>query len=854
MVGVLAQIDAWDTAAGEAVSLFAASHDDPNICMSRDRVWWPTLAKLPTLRYDLFDGSFGGQITAPSSAASLRTEPWPNFSRYSFPDARVRLYAGDPAANPSNWPLCFDGRMTAQPSIDDGVADLQFAVDDGWLDTPLLPTYAGTTGAEGSAEMKGQPKPLAIGAPRYVPGTLVDSVNSVFQVSAFGIFGIEAALERLARLGPPIGDFPSYAALVTAQIPAGRWATANAVGMARLGAPPTGQMSFLIRGDSAGPNGWVRTPGKVIRRLALLAGGAGKIDEASLDALDAACPYFISINIDQQTTAREVIQNIAASLNCVAGVSWTGKLFVASVALGEPTIVLAADGSALPPVKSVQQIDIASPWQKLAINAQRTWTVHALSDIAFTAPLIDLGAYDPATSYREGNIVSLSNGSRWLYVSTTAGAGHAPAVGAYWSLLTPPLTAGDITYDDGTPIEVLKPAEPGATAGAPADSHVAGRLAQDLVNTTDVNVVGLIEQALRQDDFMTVVQAWSFVQGQPVAAAFLSFRNAQTDANAGFASASDFNSVFAKAPTGTGYTMNLQVVKAGNATLADLFAAYDNSISDLDTANDGLTNQLGTLSQNLSQTSALAGSTNSKVTALQQAFANDAGGAAKFLLAAQVDANGKTYVSGISGSAGGTVNELNFLSENFNFVRTGGGSPIKLLSYNSTLNRWEFTVDVYAKRIVAGAVDTDQIANNALSASDQWSFNYNGATVLAESISGSAYNTWYDFGPSDNRSRLHATLPTGSRVFIRVYINASRTGSSNDTFSLRVRRTGPDGVNYLGLWPILTLNSILSILSFEWPDQYITQAGAYEYAIEMQRLTGGGQFALASATLQVAKR
>jgi hypothetical protein len=467
MLGVVVQIDGFDPVLAQPVSLRAASHDDPAVChIGGGEPWWPALIKLPTLRYDLFDGAFGGDITAPSSSLTIAAAPWPNLGRYALADARLQLWTGDVGAPWGSWTLRFDGRVSEQPELADGTASINFAVDDRWLDAALLATYAGTSGPEGTEALKGQPKPLARGAPRYAAGTLVDNINTVFQLSAYGpLHGFEAGLERLARFGVPAGDFPSYAALIAANVPAGRWATAKAVGMARLGAPPTGQISFLIAGDEGGSNGWARLPGQVIRRLALLSGGAGRINDASLDALDAARPYNLSIYVDQQTTARQLIQQIAASVNAVAGMSWTGQLFVVPVGIGVPSLTLAADGSALPPVGSVKQVGIASPFQKLAIGAARAWTVHALSDIAFTATLVELGTYADGTTYREGNIVSLADGSRWLYIAATASAGHAPPAGTagddYWANLSAPI-AGTSTYEDGTPLEDLKPAQPGA--------------------------------------------------------------------------------------------------------------------------------------------------------------------------------------------------------------------------------------------------------------------------------------------------------------------------------------------------------------------------------------------------------
>lgn len=471
------QIDAWDPVASAAVALQATNEDDVATCMATGGPWWPMVAKMPVLRYDLFDGAFGDQISAPSSSLTMQVEAWPNFARYALTDARIRLWLDLSAA-----PI-FDGRITAQPVIAKGQATIQFAADDRWLDTPLLATYAGTTGVEGPASLKGAAKPLALGAPRYVAGKLIDSVNSVFQVSAYGaVQGFDAALERLARFGNPIADYSSYAALVAATIPAGQWATATAVGMARFGAPPNGQISFLVRGDAAGADGWARKPGQLIRRIAQLSGGTGKIDDASLNALDTARPYNLSVYVDQQTTARTLIQSIAASVNAVAQVSWTGKLFVVPVGLGTATITLMADGSALPPVRSVEQKELAPPFKRVSIGAERTWTVHALADIAFADPLVDRGAYAADAYYRPGNIVQYGSVS-WRYLASAAsGSGHAPPdppakSNAYWTVLSGTSWATIADTDPTRP----KPQD-GATVGAPAGTNVGGVPAQDVAN------------------------------------------------------------------------------------------------------------------------------------------------------------------------------------------------------------------------------------------------------------------------------------------------------------------------------------------------------------------------------------
>lgn len=455
MLAVLIEIEAFDRDAGQRVTIRASSVDDDRVCHLGGDVWWPALLQLPALRYDLFDGAFGARIVSPQSSLTMAVEAWPELARWMFADASIRIWTGTVGARWDDYLLRFDGRVSAQPSIAAGVATIGFAVDDRWLDQPLLATYAGTTGIEGPLALKGQPKPLALGAPRYVPGQMVDAVNSVLQLSAYGaIEAVDAALERLARFGPSSGDFGSYAALVAAVVPPGGWATCLAQGLVRHGAPPAGRLSYLMRGDKAGPDAWARLPGAVIKRIALLSGGQGKISVGSLEALDSARPWPISLYINEQTTARELIQRVATSVHAVAGVSWLGKLFVVPLGIQDPALTLDATGEALPPVRTVEQVEVATPFWKLAIGAERTWNVHPLSDVAFTAVIVPRGLYVASESYREGHQVDLADGSGWLYVNPAASTGNAPpatgTVNAWWQQITPPTElgalAGEVDY------------------------------------------------------------------------------------------------------------------------------------------------------------------------------------------------------------------------------------------------------------------------------------------------------------------------------------------------------------------------------------------------------------------------
>ena len=423
---IVVQIDAYDPAIAGAITLRMASDDDVAVCHLDGQAWWPVLDKLPTLAMDFFGGEFG-QVTTAAASMSLAVEPWPDFGRYAFADARIRIWHGDYNAAWAGYTLRFDGRVTSQPVIEDGRAQIGFAVDDQWLDTPLLTTYAGTGGIEGAAAMKGTPKPLAIGAPMGVAGVMLDPNKSIIQLSAYGaIESVDVPLEKLARqFGSPLANYGSYAALDAATVPAGQWATANAGGLVRMGAPPYGKLCFLMKGDKGGVDGWVRRPGAIIKRLAALAGGAAKVSEASVDALDAARPYDLSVYYDSQINARAAIQEIAASVNAVAGVSLTGQMIVVPIQINAATLTLRADGSSLPIVGAVRALGMSAPWWRLSIGAQPFFDVHGQGDYVALPSVARFPTAPPAVMLNGGSYFDASN-KQFIYDDPVVRIGDVP--------------------------------------------------------------------------------------------------------------------------------------------------------------------------------------------------------------------------------------------------------------------------------------------------------------------------------------------------------------------------------------------------------------------------------------------
>lgn len=383
----LVQLDGWS--GGSPVSVRLASHNFEEVCHLNGQTWLPLIERLPVLRYDFFDGAFSGQIVSPTGQMSIATEALGNFPAQAWHDARLRIWQGDFGAAWAGYAQIFEGRVQEQPSISDGVARFEIGCDDAWLDQPFLLAYAGSGALEGGADLKGNVKPRLFGAPRFVDAVLIDAVNNVWQLGQGALSQVEIAFDRLSRFSAAAGDDASLAALLAATIAPGAWRTCLAQGLVRLGAPADGLLVFHARGENGGSGGWVRKPGAIIGRIAEILGASAKVNAASLTALDAVRPWNLSLAVREQTTARELIQAIAQSVNAVAVIDWLGQLYVLPVPVPESAsslATLAADGSALPQVASVAQLPIAPPFWRLATQADVTQRVHSDTDIAFVDP------------------------------------------------------------------------------------------------------------------------------------------------------------------------------------------------------------------------------------------------------------------------------------------------------------------------------------------------------------------------------------------------------------------------------------------------------------------------------------
>ena len=495
----LARITPLYRPSGERPAIHIASANLRSLTGLGGYVWEPAMVSAPNLSLRLFNGDFQaavepGNASLPIHIGVLKnTYPWAD--ECSWAGAEVEIWAGE-AGEGWPWRQVFRGQVSnyrRQGQV------LTLTAEVGFEDKDLLTRkYAGTGGAEGDPDLIGKMKPLVLGWAKNVEPLLINAVDSVYQLSAYGaIEAVTTLYERGSDFGTVLANHATYAALVAATIPPGKWATCLAEGLIRLGAPAFGVITADLKGHAiAGVT--PRLSGAMIAALGGIAGiDRERIESATLAAMDAAAPYPINLVVAEQVKFADLARRIALPCNCQSGISLLGNFFVAKVTIDDAAeFTLDAQGKALPQVIDSIEQDVSPPYYRTIMGANRSWRVHTPDEISFTAPLIPKGRYDAATTYREGNHVDLADGSMWLYIFGQATAGNAPpappaTANTWWSRMNPPYTAAGITYTDGTPIQNLKPAE--AAADVTATAQVTVEMASD--KTVAADYLGAVSAA-----------------------------------------------------------------------------------------------------------------------------------------------------------------------------------------------------------------------------------------------------------------------------------------------------------------------------------------------------------------------
>jgi hypothetical protein len=137
-----------------------------------------------------------------------------------------------------------------------------------------------------------------------------------------------------------------------------------------------------------------------------------------------------------------------------------------------------------------------------------------------------------------------------------------------------PLGDGEIakvlSYEDGTPIDTLKPAGPGATAGTPAGSEILGRPVEEFVFDLNLNGANWFEMAETVEARQAVMLALNTLDGVPIGTVISEFRGEYQEGAT--AIAESFTLLGAKSDDGQAWNLSLDTVKVSpDQTLAQHF-------------------------------------------------------------------------------------------------------------------------------------------------------------------------------------------------------------------------------------------------------------------------------------------
>lgn len=199
--------------------------------------------------------------------------------------------------------------------------------------------YAGTGGAEGGDDLKGKEKPLAFGGViKNVSPPLVEAggdgpIYQLHDPTNYGAMQSVAAIRDKGAVLPldsVVGDVASYAALQSASVAAGEYATSLAAGVFKTGSVAAGTITADFSGAKAGPSStFIDKIGAIIGAIAETSGGlpTREIVGGSLVGIDVADPYPVALWIGtQDRSILSVLDELVAGRPIWWGANLRGQL------------------------------------------------------------------------------------------------------------------------------------------------------------------------------------------------------------------------------------------------------------------------------------------------------------------------------------------------------------------------------------------------------------------------------------------------------------------------------------------------------------------------------------------------
>lgn len=461
--------------------------------------WAPGILQRPSMSIELMSLDMDGQVQAGQARFTL------SLARLGYVGDPTALYWRGASVVIHNTGVLegadavpdFWGNVTSETvDLERGTVQITAEASVAFLDKPLLvDTFTGGGGLTGDPEKRGTFLPAGFGAVFNIEPVWFDLTNNIGMIDGYAnTQSISWLGEGLSSFGAPVGNYADYdalkAAVLNKTIAPGRWGMSvqpGKPGLVALGAPPVGVITVhAVFGTN-------RT-GALMRRILETHAKVpvARLDTASFTALDTAVDRAVHYWTADQRQVKDLLEALAQAVNATPLVSFQNKVSVTRAVTGNPVATLDRSGAQDPRVLDWRATSSDAPFYRMTARAVRPARVLSLEQVNYVDTLIDRGLYRDETTYRAGNLVWLGDNSQWVYTNTIASAGHRPPYDsngqyipsdAWWTNTKPPQTnAGAFTYLDGTPIDALKPAEKGATAGAPNGTFIGGVEASALVN------------------------------------------------------------------------------------------------------------------------------------------------------------------------------------------------------------------------------------------------------------------------------------------------------------------------------------------------------------------------------------
>ena len=325
------------------------------------------------------------------------------------------------------------------------------------FDAPVQSTkYAGNNalpfGIEGSADIKGKPKPLTYGTVYNVTPVLVNTSKLIYQVHTSTV-SIPAAYDKGVKLAKG-SDYADQAAMEAEAPTPGTYRVCPSLGCFRLGASPVGQITAdAVEGSTAAD----RSAAQVARRIALRVISSGEISAADVTALDAANSAEVGIYIAEEGTVMAALDQVLGSVGAWYGFDADRVLRMQQLTApsGTPEITLTENEYLTLERLASNDAGRGIPVRQVNLNYAKNYTVQT-SDIA--------GSAQTARDYSHWEQATLDNSAQWhalaygngVFVSVSYGSLQGGVVtspdGIYWYFREVPgwcLRGWSIAYGNG---------------------------------------------------------------------------------------------------------------------------------------------------------------------------------------------------------------------------------------------------------------------------------------------------------------------------------------------------------------------------------------------------------------------